>query len=258
MKVTVIALFAVWPGIFRIGDWLLSWTKGKDWIQVILCAPNICYIFSVLIQPSSVMGFIPIVMNIVQFWLIDSIVKASTVALAAPDSSPRHSADREPLFEARDEDDEDDNGLAHSHHRRHDIENPPTSSSRTRSIISRKGSMIDERKNLSSGASTVGSNEQDEHDYPPPESTSPKSSGSSTVRPTSRSPAPKRRRSPPPPLRLRNPTEDNNSSGVQVIAIAGTPFSSRKDTHSAEGEPTEKLSSRNGPEGRVSNNQSPS
>jgi hypothetical protein len=36
MKLAVIALFAVWPGLFRFGDWLLSWTDGDAAIQVVL------------------------------------------------------------------------------------------------------------------------------------------------------------------------------------------------------------------------------
>jgi hypothetical protein len=52
------------------------------------------------------MGLFPIFMNVVQFWLIDSIVKASgngEIALNQPDSS-----DREPLFNSSDDDDVDD------------------------------------------------------------------------------------------------------------------------------------------------------
>ncbi|KAI0043125.1 hypothetical protein FA95DRAFT_1454791, partial [Auriscalpium vulgare] len=61
MKLVVVALFAVWPGIFKVGAWLLSWLGDKDAVQVIF-----------------VMGIFPIFMNILQFWLIDSIVKGST------------------------------------------------------------------------------------------------------------------------------------------------------------------------------------
>jgi hypothetical protein len=45
------------------------------------------------------MGIFPIIMNIAQFWLIDSIVKASAAATAAQDIVPTHQ-DREPLFTA--------------------------------------------------------------------------------------------------------------------------------------------------------------
>lgn len=59
MKVVVVLLFAIWPGIFAIGEWLLSWTGNSDTVQVVV-----------------VMGICPIVFNMLQFWLIDSIVKA--------------------------------------------------------------------------------------------------------------------------------------------------------------------------------------
>ena len=38
MKLLVVALFAVWPGISSIGDWLLSWTivGDGDSVQVVL------------------------------------------------------------------------------------------------------------------------------------------------------------------------------------------------------------------------------
>ena len=82
----------------------------------------------------SVMGLFPIVMNIIQFWLIDSIVKATahdTLEESGPTrptngiSSPLLSADREPLFSANASEDEDDDcEEAHGHRRVHDIENP--------------------------------------------------------------------------------------------------------------------------------------
>jgi multidrug transporter EmrE-like cation transporter len=39
MKMLVVALFAIWPGISKVGDWLLSWTLIGDGeaFQVILC-----------------------------------------------------------------------------------------------------------------------------------------------------------------------------------------------------------------------------
>lgn len=65
------------------------------------------------------MGIFPILMNIIQFWLIDSIVKASESSTVVPSGDPRNSEDREPLFGAPD--DEGDSPP-------HDIENPRTRS----------------------------------------------------------------------------------------------------------------------------------
>ena len=45
------------------------------------------------------MGLFPIIMNIVQFWLIDSIVKASASAMAAQGLEPTQQ-DRDPLLSA--------------------------------------------------------------------------------------------------------------------------------------------------------------
>lgn len=38
MKLMVVGLLALWPGIFRIGEWILSWTYTKDGdiVQVVL------------------------------------------------------------------------------------------------------------------------------------------------------------------------------------------------------------------------------
>ncbi|KAI0308428.1 vacuolar membrane protein-domain-containing protein, partial [Amylostereum chailletii] len=60
MKLLVIGLFFIWPGIFKVGAWLLSWLGHSNAVQVIFT-----------------MGVFPILMNVLQFWLIDSIVKGS-------------------------------------------------------------------------------------------------------------------------------------------------------------------------------------
>ncbi|KAN0097100.1 vacuolar membrane domain containing protein [Tylopilus felleus] len=93
MKLLVLALFAFWPGIYAVGDWLLGWTtlfEGES-VQVIF-----------------VMGVFPMIMNVVQFWLIDSIVKASTSPIAIRSTTPRNSdsQDRQPLFSSNDDDDD--------------------------------------------------------------------------------------------------------------------------------------------------------
>lgn len=93
MKLIVVTILGLFPGIYIIGEWLLSWTRtGKgDALQVIFT-----------------MGMFPIIMNIVQFWLIDSIVKASAAAaaIAAQDIESTH-RDRDPLFSTPAEDDDE-------------------------------------------------------------------------------------------------------------------------------------------------------
>lgn len=161
------------------------------------------------------MGIFPIIMNIMQFWLIDSIVKASahSTSVALPSDSIHSSLDpdQEPLFRASMDDEDDD-------HRPHDIENPPSSSrSRSASKDRRLPSTPDEPKSSSASSATasasgsvtpkavdMGSSPVTMHAYPPSlasASTSPRSSRSSSSRGASRSPQPKLyRRSPPPRL----------------------------------------------------------
>ncbi|KIP08330.1 hypothetical protein PHLGIDRAFT_69509, partial [Phlebiopsis gigantea 11061_1 CR5-6] len=95
MKLLVVALFVVWPGVFKLGEWLLTFLGPSDTAQVIFT-----------------MGVFPIIMNIVQFWIIDSIVKASaqSASVALPTDSTRNSLadDEEPLFRASMDDDDDD------------------------------------------------------------------------------------------------------------------------------------------------------
>jgi len=119
MKLVVVGLFAIWPGISKIGEWLLSWLGNGDAAQVIF-----------------VMGLFPIIMNVLQFWLIDSIVKAHTPPLSLTDDSSRFGADegdREQLFQADGSDEEDETvDEPGSTPPKYDIENPePLTATRT-------------------------------------------------------------------------------------------------------------------------------
>lgn len=161
------------------------------------------------------MGIFPIIMNILQFWLIDSIVKASespSVALE-PDSqnSFEGDRDREPLFGAPSDDEDDDNETTRP---QYDIENP-----RSRSQ-SRDGTKVsttpEDHKSVTttsiSGTSTPGKVTEEDasvamHAYPPSTastsltSTSPVSRRNSTS-PTSREN--KAKRTTPAPLHLQS------------------------------------------------------
>ncbi|KAG2138045.1 vacuolar membrane protein-domain-containing protein [Suillus bovinus] len=176
MKMLVVGLFTVWPEISKVGDWLLSWTAigDSDAFQIIF-----------------VMGLFPIIMNILQFWLIDSIVKASSSSVELlTNSSDVH--DREPLFHAP-EDDEDN---VHC-----DIENPrltyarmPTGDDADTIVASEesKGKYSGTGSPLSIPHSTTS---LVPHDYPP-------SVGSLSSSHSSRSRY-KYKRSPPPPLEFQ-------------------------------------------------------
>ncbi|THV08226.1 hypothetical protein K435DRAFT_824799 [Dendrothele bispora CBS 962.96] len=198
MKFMVIGLLYLFPGLFTIAEWLLSWTWTSEGggMQVIF-----------------VMGIFPIIMNILQFWIIDTIVKASGPPVALDAESPsRFEHDREPLFNAPSDDEDDD----HSYPQRHDIENPPPrrrsdsidNSTRSRSpdkTISGTGTPYDFK---STGSSSPAQN-QDAHSYPPSLSSS-LTSTNSILSSSSSASAPireakklnKKKRGPPSPLNI--------------------------------------------------------
>ncbi|KAJ7853881.1 vacuolar membrane protein-domain-containing protein [Mycena leptocephala] len=156
MKFMVIGLLALFPGLFAVGGWLLSWTWSGD-------GDTLEVIF--------VMGIFPILMNILQFWLIDSIVKASGVALDLDAPDP---LDREPLFRApHDDGDDDDDATSYA---QHDIESHPHLTTRSLSPSS-----THPMEPKSSGSSTPGQ-PVEIHAYPPSIASS--SSSSSPEAPT--------------------------------------------------------------------------
>ncbi|THH17753.1 hypothetical protein EW146_g3120 [Bondarzewia mesenterica] len=162
------------------------------------------------------MGFFPIFMNVLQFWLIDSIVKASTIpaSVALPSESPRTSltADRQPLFQASNSDSDDDSNPS----RPPDLEaqrRPTRSRSHSADVkVNRRPSNDSEYKPSGSGSragTPVGADVVAMHAYPPSVSSRPGSPAS--IRALSKSPVPhartrssvgpgmsRKRRSPPP------------------------------------------------------------
>ncbi|KAJ6616240.1 vacuolar membrane protein-domain-containing protein [Mycena sp. CBHHK59/15] len=208
MKFMVIGLLALLPGLFTLGAWLLSWTwTGEgDALQVVFT-----------------MGIFPIIMNILQFWLIDSIVKASNVALDMDAADP---LDREPLFG----DDEDDRSNAHAHNQ--DIESHPRAATRSRSMSSSRSRTSDKSTTLppspspleikSSGSSTPGQ-AVGMHAYPPSSSSS--ASSSSPPQPVLREATklkPKRRAAPT-PLNIRTAYRPAVNSPRQTPNTAPVP-----------------------------------
>ncbi|KAJ1308490.1 hypothetical protein OPQ81_004194 [Rhizoctonia solani] len=107
MKLSVVALFAAWPGLFALGDWLLSWTDGNASVQVVF-----------------VMGLFPIVMNVLQFWLIDSIVKLKEKSPTLPISSISNIEEQDQFIDSRHS--ESDDGSTTPGAKRH---SPPPSPS---------------------------------------------------------------------------------------------------------------------------------
>ncbi|KAF8515008.1 vacuolar membrane protein-domain-containing protein [Gautieria morchelliformis] len=217
MKLLLVGLFAAWPGILAIGEWLLSWTGQSDRLQVIF-----------------VMGIFPIIMNVLQFWLIDSIVKASASISTDPNDRVIDDSSRQPLFRAPDLDDDDDDDNTLHPQRRHDIESPPTPQSKSSQRINGN-----ENKSLAStsSATLVEPSSMNSHSYPPerlpsalttvaanPTPTSPPSA-STTSSMSSLGSKRSRRRSPPPPI--RRPPPDLSNSARYTISATPSPTVSR-------------------------------
>ena len=58
MKACVYILFQILPWIVHVGDWALRWTEGNEALQVIF-----------------VMLFFPLIMNALQYYIIDGFIK---------------------------------------------------------------------------------------------------------------------------------------------------------------------------------------
>lgn len=58
MKICVLFIFLVFPWISRVGDWALGWTEGNEKLQIIF-----------------VMMLFPLIMNALQYYIIDSFIK---------------------------------------------------------------------------------------------------------------------------------------------------------------------------------------
>lgn len=60
MKLCVLAIFAFLPWIAWVGDWALRWTEGNQALQI-----------------TFVMFIFPLIMNALQYWIIDNFIKDS-------------------------------------------------------------------------------------------------------------------------------------------------------------------------------------
>ena len=70
MKACVFFIFQICPWIIRVGDWALRWTEGNEMVQVFF-----------------VMLFFPVVMNALQYYIIDSFIKDQKPSDNGPDPS---------------------------------------------------------------------------------------------------------------------------------------------------------------------------
>lgn len=147
MKFLVLMLLILLPGLLKVGEWLLSWTQNGDGdaLQVVF-----------------VMGIFPIVMNILQFWSIDSIVKAHHNNVMLDSTTD---IQREPLFGVPGDDDDDDDNP----HAPHDIENPrPRSRTQSLTEVDVSGDESDTLDILPADQKSIDTKSQaDSHSYPP-------------------------------------------------------------------------------------------
>ncbi|KIY73895.1 hypothetical protein CYLTODRAFT_416551 [Cylindrobasidium torrendii FP15055 ss-10] len=205
MKFLVVGLLAIFPGLFVIGAWLLSWTKSEkgDSLQVIF-----------------VMGIFPIIMNTLQFWLIDSIVKASPEESVSLNTDAHDGLDREPLFRASED---DDGGADQVGQQRYDVENPRALSSSS----PEHGSASSGNTSGSVTPVPTGSKESESdtgaHSYPPSLSssiTSTSSSMSSLGKPPIREATKlgKKRKTAPTPLHVHQSSVPAINSPGQITA----------------------------------------
>lgn len=58
MKFFVFLFFSLCPWIIHVGDWALRWTEGNEMVQVFF-----------------VMLFFPLIMNVLQYYIIDGFIK---------------------------------------------------------------------------------------------------------------------------------------------------------------------------------------
>lgn len=102
------------------------------------------------------MGLFPIVMNVVQFWLIDSIVKAHAPPLALTEDPSRHdTGDREPLFQADGSDEEDETvDESECAPPKYDVRDPESLTGATTTSKTHPRPLTPELRTLPSGSST--------------------------------------------------------------------------------------------------------
>ncbi|KAL3306611.1 fk506-binding protein 2 precursor [Colletotrichum asianum] len=100
MKLCVLIIFLLLPWISRVGDWALRWTEGNEQLQIFF-----------------VMMFFPLIMNALQYYIIDSFIKQpQTEHERLPDEDPewssRHAAvsPYDDADEASDNDTDSDDG----------------------------------------------------------------------------------------------------------------------------------------------------
>lgn len=92
MKICVLAIFILMPWISIAGDWALGWTEGNEKLQI-----------------AFVMMIFPLIMNILQYYIIDSFIKKPIYEDdAADDTDDQRGRFNQLLSSPEDEFDSDD------------------------------------------------------------------------------------------------------------------------------------------------------
>jgi len=139
MKLVVLLMFLILPWISKIGDWALGWTEGNEKLQI-----------------AFVMMIFPLIMNALQYYIIDSFIKEKKqmddhhdgherVPSEDPDERRRlHHGENEGgedvLTSSEDEEDDVKNSGRHKKQRRHsrpdeDVEYDPDKDGEARTVV---------------------------------------------------------------------------------------------------------------------------
>lgn len=92
MKICVLIIFIAMPWISHVGDWALRWTEGNEELQIVF-----------------VMMLFPLIMNALQYYIIDSFIKDQTTVSDSGASSIRV-GHYDHLTDSAEDDDEDTDG----------------------------------------------------------------------------------------------------------------------------------------------------
>ncbi|CAJ2502016.1 Uu.00g048690.m01.CDS01 [Anthostomella pinea] len=89
MKICVLIIFLILPWISRVGDWALRWTEGNERLQIVF-----------------VMMLFPLIMNGLQYYIIDSFIKMKDTDHERLPQEDHH--ERDPFDDALADSDDDD------------------------------------------------------------------------------------------------------------------------------------------------------
>jgi hypothetical protein len=101
MKLVVLIMFMAFPWLPHVGDWALGWTEGNEKLQIVF-----------------VMMLFPLIMNALQYYIIDSYIKKQEAAAidgeAATGTGGPIVYEELAISESEDSDDDDDDDVQKS------------------------------------------------------------------------------------------------------------------------------------------------